>query len=115
MHCAHPQVWGTHPYTSRFYRWTATAELSAMEAPRSGCEPGLYWGARQWLTFTYVMGGLALLCFGGISVWATCIALHKERAMIATLRVASESLGDAEQGEAGKPPESTAPLLPVEA
>ena len=107
-------MWGTHPYTSLSYRWTATAELSAAEAPRSGCEPGLYWGARQWLIFTYAMGGLALLCFGGISVWATCIALHKERAMKATLRVASESLGDAEQGEgeARKPPdESTTPLL----
>ena len=116
----HSQVWGTHPYASRSYRWTA--ELSAAEpsTPRSGCEPGLYWGARQWLIFTYCMGGVLLLCFGGISVWAACIALHKERAMRATLRVASESLGAAEQGGLGAggksgtmrtPDESTTPLL----
>ena len=125
----HSQVWGTHPYASLSYRWTAELRATESSKPRSGCEPGLYWGARQWLLFTYCMGGVVLLCVGGISVWAACVALHKERAMRATLRVASESLGAAEQGgltaseqsaamphaatdtTRAPPPKSTTPLL----
>ena len=88
------QVWGTHPYRSHSYRWAVAVDLDAHVDARGGCEPGLYWGARSWLVFTYVMGAVFSCCLGGLAGWYACAAHHRSRSMQETLRVAAESLED---------------------
>jgi hypothetical protein len=89
------QVWGTHPYRSHKYRWALAVDLDAGgEARGAGCEPGLYWGARSWLVFTYVMAAIFSCCLASLAGWYACAAHHRSRSMQETLRVAAESLED---------------------